>query len=150
MKYKLLSENDGVRHFLIVFDTGDEVTAGLVQFAAEQEVYHATFHALGAFERSTIAFFNLSTKEYEKTEVNEQVEVMSLIGNIALYEGKPKLHPHVVVGKRDLTAHGGHLIQGHVRPTLEVSLTAFDQNIVRTKDAATGLPLIDIDASGEA
>src|SRR4051794_28309351 len=122
MKYKLLSKTDGVRHFLIMFDNGDEVTAGLVQFAAEQEVYHATFQALGAFERSTIAFFNLSTKEYEKTDIDEQVEVMSLIGNIALFEGKPKLHAHVVIGKRDLTAHGGHLIEAYVRPTLEVSL----------------------------
>ena len=150
MKYKLIGTNGGIRHFIIVFDTGDEAVAGLVRFAAEQQVSHATFHGLGAFERATIAYFNLSTNEYEKTPIDEQVEVMSLIGNIALLDGKPKLHAHVVVGKRDLTAHGGHLMEGHVRPTLEVSLTAFDRNIVRTTDAATTLPLIDINASGQA
>jgi predicted DNA-binding protein with PD1-like motif len=148
MKHKLLSEADGVRHFLLVFDTGDEVAAGLVQFAAEQRISHATFHGLGAFERFTIAYFNLLANEYEKTAMDEQVEVMSLIGNIAQFEGKPKLHAHVVLGKRDLTAHGGHLVEGYVRPTLEVSLTAFAQNIARKIDAATGLPLIDIDEAG--
>jgi predicted DNA-binding protein with PD1-like motif len=147
MKYKLISENDGVRQFLLVFDTSDEVAAGLVRFAENQQVAFAVFQALGAFERCTIAFFDLTTNEYEKTELNEQVEVISLIGNIALFEGKPKLHAHVVVGKRDLTAHGGHLMEGHVRPTLEVSLIAFHQHVVRAIDAATTLPLIDIDAS---
>jgi predicted DNA-binding protein with PD1-like motif len=147
MKSKLVGENTGARHFLIVLDTGEEVAGALLRFAEEQRVSHASFHALGAFSRSTIAFFNLDTNEYEKTRIDEQVEVISLIGNIAIFEGKPKLHAHVVVGKRDLTAHGGHLIEGHVRPTLEVSLSAFDQKIVRSIDAATTLPLIDIDQS---
>jgi len=147
MKFKPVGENAGSLHFLIVLDTGEEVTATLLRFAEEQRVSHASFQALGAFSRSTIAFFDLNTNEYEKTEFNEQVEVISLIGNIAMFEGKPKLHAHVVIGKRDLAAHGGHLIEGHVRPTLEISLTAFDQKIVRSVDAATTLPLIDIDRS---
>jgi predicted DNA-binding protein with PD1-like motif len=145
MKHKLINSSDGVRHFLLVFDTGDEIAAGLEKFAGEQQLLHARFHALGAFERVTVAFFNLATKQYEKTEIKEQVEVMSLIGNITIFDGKPKLHAHVVVGKRDITAHGGHLVEGYVRPTLEVSLTAFDKVVVRKTDPATGLPLIDLD-----
>ena len=147
MKYKLLGSSGGVQHFLLVFDTGDEIAAGLEKFAGEQQLLHARFHALGAFERVTVAFFNLTTKQYEKTEINEQVEVISLLGNLTILEGKPKLHAHVVVGKRDLTAHGGHLVEGYVRPTLEVSLTAFDQPVVRKLDPGTGLPLIDLGAS---
>ena len=99
-----------------------------------------------AFERVTIAFFDLETKEYQHIPLDEQVEVMSLIGNIALYEGEPKIHAHVVLGKRDGTAHGGHLISAQVRPTLEVWLTESPQTITRKLDETTNLPLIDLEA----
>lgn len=49
--------------------------------------------------------------------ITEQVEVLSLVGDIALENATPRVHAHVVIGKRDGTAHGGHLIEGHVRPT---------------------------------
>jgi|ERR1035437_1287802 predicted DNA-binding protein with PD1-like motif len=145
MKHRSLTESGSERSFILVFETGDEVVSGLTTFAEEQGITAAHFGAIGAFQNATIAFFDLSTKEYEKTEVGEQVEVMSLTGNIALFEGKPKLHAHVVVGKRDLTAHGGHLVAGNVKPTLELWLTTFDAAVVRTLDAATNLPLIDLD-----
>jgi hypothetical protein len=145
MKHRLISEHAGQRSFLLVFETGDEVVSGLTTFAEEQSITAAYFSAIGAFQNATIAFFDLATKEYEKTKVDEQVEVMSLIGNIAMFEEKAKLHAHVVVGKRDLTAHGGHLVSGSVRPTLELWITAFDATVVRTLDVATNLPLIDLD-----
>ena len=147
MKYKKINEYGGVRNYLLVFDTGDDFTAGLLDFAGEQSVLFASFSAVGAFERSTIAFFDLAKKDYEKTLIDEQVEVMSLVGNIAFYEHKPKVHAHVIIGKRGGSAHGGHLMSGTVRPTLEVSLSAFDTPIVRTLDDTTNLPLIDLDAS---
>jgi uncharacterized protein len=144
MKHRSVTESGSERSFILVFETGDEVVSGLTTFAEEQGITAAYFSAIGAFRRATIAFFDLATKEYEKTEVDEQVEGMSLTGNIALFEGKPKLHAHVVVGKRDLTSHGGHLVSGNVRPTLELYLTAFDTAVVRTLDAVTNLPLIDL------
>ena len=147
MKYKKISEYGVVRNYLLVFDTGDDFMAELLDFAGKQSVLFASFSAVGAFERSTIAFFDLAKKEYEKTLVDEQVEVMSLVGNIAFYEHKPKIHAHIVIGKRDGSAYGGHLMSGTARPTLEVSLSAFDTPIVRKLDNTTNLPLIDLDAS---
>jgi predicted DNA-binding protein with PD1-like motif len=146
MKYRKVGESDGVRHFAIVFSVGDEASKGLVDIARRERIFNARFTALGAFERCTIAFFDLATKRYENTEINEQVEVMSLVGNIAIFEGEPKLHAHVVIGRRDGTAHGGHFVSGYVQPTLEVSLTAFDAPLERATDDATGLPLLDLDA----
>jgi predicted DNA-binding protein with PD1-like motif len=146
MKYKKITESDGIRNFIIVFDPGDEAAAKLLDFAQQENVAHASFTALGAFEKCTFAFFDLDTKQYDNIDINEQVEVMSLVGNVASVENEPKLHAHVVIGKRNGTAHGGHLVSGHVRPTLEVSLTAFDKKIMRKTDETTGLPLIDLDA----
>jgi len=70
--------------------------------------------------------------------------VLSLLGDIALADGKPKLHAHVVLGKRDGSAHGGHLLEAHVRPTLEVILTESPSHLERVHDPETGLPLIRI------
>src|SRR5687767_11203819 len=122
MKSKLL-QNENQRTFVIVFETGDEVINGLLEFAEQNQINSGFFTGLGAFERVTVAFYDLEKKEYQHIPINEQVEVMSLVGNIALYEGEPKLHTHVVLGKRDGTAHGGHLISADVRPTLEIWLT---------------------------
>jgi predicted DNA-binding protein with PD1-like motif len=132
------------KSFVLVFDTGDKVVEGLTNFARENSLTGAFFFGLGAFEQVTIAFFNLAKKEYEHIPINEQVEVMSIIGNISLYRGEPKIHAHAVVGKRDGTAHGGHLIEAVVRPTLEVFVTVSSTELRRSLDQATNLPLIDL------
>src|SRR4051794_13612592 len=106
MKYRLLSKTSGETKYLFVFEPGDEVLSQLTGFAESQEVQCARFQAIGAFSKARIAFFDLETKQYEEMAIEEQVEVMSLIGNIAIFDKKPKLHAHVVVGKRDGTAHG--------------------------------------------
>ena len=143
MKSKLLSDGDE-KTFVVVFDTGDEVVAGLLDFAGEHRLA-ASLTAIGAFERATLGFFESERKDYKRIPINEQVEVMSLVGNITLGEGgEPKLHAHVVVGKADGTAHGGHLLEAHVRPTLEVILVQSPKPLRRKMNAEVGLPLIDL------
>jgi len=129
--------------FLLVLDRGDAMPAVLLEFAAAQEIRGAHVTALGACERATIAYWNASTKKYEKIEVGEQVEIVSLIGNIARGEdGKPRIHAHVALGKRDGTLIGGHLVEAHIYPTLEIVLETFDVAIERKTHAETGLALI--------
>jgi uncharacterized protein len=144
VKTKLLNE-DGQRTFALVFDTDDEVADGLLKFAREQRIESAQFTGIGALRDVTFAFFEWSTKEYEELRLDEQVEVLTLAGDVALKDGEPALHAHLVVGKRDGTAHGGHLIRAHVRPTLEVILVESPTHLRRAIDAETGLPLIEIE-----
>jgi predicted DNA-binding protein with PD1-like motif len=83
------------------------------------------------------------TKEYEPSvSLDEQVELLSLIGDVALKDGEPQVHPHVVIGKRDGTAHGGHLLQAHVRPTCELVLTESPAHLRKEFDPAAGVALI--------
>ena len=143
MRSALLNK-EGARIFSVVFDTGDEATTGLLDFARENDLKTAFFVGVGACRKVTLGFFDLEKKDYEKSVIDEQVEVMSLIGNIAVYENKPRLHAHIVIGKRDSTTHGGHLIEAVVRPTLEVFVTESPLKLTRTLDSETNLPLIDI------
>ena len=147
MKTKLLHEQNGQKTFAVVFDTGDEVVSGLLEFAKEKALAGSHFTAIGAFSNVTFGFFDLGKKAYKKLEINEQVEVLSLIGDIALSQAEPKVHAHVVVGKADGTAHGGHLIEAHVRPTLELFLVESAERLIRKMDIESGLPLIDMDAT---
>lgn len=106
MKSKVI-QNGPHRAFAVVFDPGEEVVAGLLRFASEQHLAGAYLSAIGAFERVTLGFFEFDKKEYKKIPVGEQVELVSLVGNIAEDDqGHPKLHAHVVVSKSDGAAYG--------------------------------------------
>jgi len=141
VKTKLLQEQ-GQKTYVLVFDTGDEVIAGLLDFARTHDLGGSHFTAIGAFSSLVVGYFDWGKKDYQKIPLDEQVEVLSLVGDIALGEGGPKVHAHVVVGKADGTAHGGHLLKAHVRPTLEVILVESPQHLRRQPDKASGLALI--------
>ena len=141
MKSKLITDQ-AEKTFVLVFETGDEVVAKLLEFAKQQQLAAARFTAIGAFQELTLGYFDWQKKEYLKIPMKEQVEVLSLAGNVVSTDKGPKLHAHIVVGKRDGTAHGGHLIYGHVRPTLEVMLIESPSHLHRRHDDATGLALI--------
>ncbi len=144
MKSKLIQDGQE-KTFALVFDTGEEVVAGLLQFANDQTLAGAHLTAIGAFERVTLGFFDVAKKDYKRIAIQEQVELMSLVGNIAQDDqGDPKLHAHVVVGKSDGSAHGGHLLEAYVRPTLEVVLIEASQHLRRTVRGDLGLALLDL------
>jgi predicted DNA-binding protein with PD1-like motif len=138
------SKQLGGDRWALVFDKGDEPMAELERFAREHELTAASFTGIGAFEEVVLGYFDRERKEYEEIPVREQVEVLSLAGDVAVAEGEPKVHAHVVVGKRDGTAYGGHLLRGRVWPTLEVVLTESPAELRKSHDPETGLALIDL------
>ncbi len=143
MESKLLFEQNGQRTFAIVMKTGEEVFGSLSDFARKERIAAAQLSAIGALSDVELNYFNWEKKEYEKIPVHEQVEVASLLGDIALSpEGQPTLHVHIVVGKRDGTAMAGHLAKAHVRPTLEVILTEAPAHLRKVYDPESGLALI--------
>jgi uncharacterized protein len=150
MQSKLLNESAGLRTFVVVLSTGDEVMACLQRFAEAERLSAAQVTALGAFETAKLQFFEWETKEYRDNPVGEQTEVATLVGDVALDDaGRPSLHLHAVLGRRDGSAIAGHLAEGRVRPTLEVILTETPAHLRRLKDAETGLALIRPQAGGD-
>jgi uncharacterized protein len=145
MKSKILNQGPE-RTIALVFDRGDEVVGTLEKFAAGQGLTAARFTAIGAFERVTLGYFDWESKQYERIPVDEQVEVLSLVGDLALDGDKPKLHAHAVLGRRDGSTVGGHLLEATVRPTLEVLLIDSPGHLRRRPDPVSGLALIDLRA----
>ena len=143
MKAKLLHQADGKRTYAVVLQAGDEAMACLKEFAAAENITAAQVTAIGAFKQAKLAFFDWEEKSYLPIDVPEQVEVASLIGDIATgLDGSPSVHVHAVLSKRDGTAVAGHFQTGHVRPTLEIIVTETPAHLCKAKDEQTGLALI--------
>ncbi|MCA1685296.1 MAG: DNA-binding protein [Planctomycetia bacterium] len=142
MKSRLIHEHQGEKTFALIFDTDDEAMAGLVDFARANALGAARFTAIGAFRDAVLGYFDWDKKAYHKIPVREQVEVLSLIGDVAVKDCEPKVHAHVVVGRSDGSTRGGHLIEAHVRPTLEVILTESPAHLRKQFDEESGLALI--------
>lgn len=143
MKSKLIN-NDKQKTFAVILDSGDEVMKNISAFAKQQKLHASQFNAIGAFSNVTLGYFDFSIKDYKKIEINEQVEVLNISGDISLYENEYKIHAHVVVGKSDGTAHGGHLKKAIVHPTLEIILNESPAYLQREMDKESGIPLIKI------
>jgi hypothetical protein len=149
MRIQILSQGTE-RSFALVFDIGEEPVSLITTFAADHHMRAGRFSAIGAFSDALLGYFDWQKKDYEKIAIREQVEVLSLLGDIALADGQPRVHAHVVLGRRDGEARGGHLLEAHVRPTLEVILTESPAHLERVHDPETGLALIRIGASARS
>jgi uncharacterized protein len=143
MKSRLIAEEQ-MRTWIPVFEAGDEVASTLKSFARENKLASSSFKAIGALSAVKTGWFNRETKNYETSaDLHEQVELLSLIGDVALDpDGQPQVHAHLVVGKRDGTAHGGHLLEAHVWPTVELVLTESPAHLRKQFDREAGIALI--------
>ncbi|MEZ5787535.1 MAG: PPC domain-containing DNA-binding protein [Xanthobacteraceae bacterium] len=143
MRHKELHSRDGQRTHVVVLETGDEVMECLQSFVTAEEIRAAQITAIGALSDVVLLYFDWEKKDYLRIPVREQVEVASLVGDVAeAPSGDPSLHIHLVVGKRDGSAMAGHLGEAHVRPTLEVIVTESPVHLRKVKDEVTGLALI--------
>jgi hypothetical protein len=131
------------RTFALILDTGDEILSSVREFARERRLSRSSFKAIGALSQVKLGWFNWETRKYQTAvALDEQVELLSLIGDIALQDGEPQVHAHLVVGRADGTAHGGHLLSAIVRPTCELILTESPQHLQKQIDSESGIALI--------
>lgn len=144
MKIRQLDDTDGRRTFVLVCDRGDDPVEALTAAAKRFDLRAASLTGIGAFAAVTLGFFDHARRDYRRRVIREQVEVLSLIGNVALDRGEPRVHAHIVVGRSDSAALGGHLLGGAVDPTLEITLVEAPAILRRRTDPATGLALIDL------
>ena len=147
MKSFAISQDAASQTHLIVLDSGEEAFAALTRFVNAENITAASISAIGAFQKATVGWFDLASKSYRKIAVDEQCEVLSAIGDVAVGDdGKASLHIHIVLGLADGSTRGGHFLEGTVRPTLEVMLTEAPVKLRRRKRADLGIALIDLEA----
>jgi predicted DNA-binding protein with PD1-like motif len=144
MLSKLVSKPGETRIWIAVLEQGEEVKEALLKMTRHEKVENASFVALGAFEKAVLGYFDWEEKKYRNIAVDEQVEVITLVGDVVPDEkGHPSFHAHTVLGRRDGSTRGGHLVEGRVRPTLEVTVTELPAHLTRRKHPELGLSLIE-------
>ena len=141
MQTKLLNAGPPRVH-AVILETGEEAVSALTRFARQEGLDASQVSAIGAFCRGALGFYDLERREYRRIPFDEQMEVLSLLGDISLDEGEPKLHVHATLARSDGTTRGGHLLEAVVRPTLEVIITESPGYLKRSHDEASGLALI--------
>ena len=147
MKSMKIAGDAGEETRVVILESGEEAFAALTKFANEAGITAASLTAIGAFEKATVGWFDIEKKTYKKIEVAEQCEVLSAIGDVAVGDdGNASLHVHVVLGLSDGTTRGGHLLEGRVRPTLEVVLIDTPAHLRRKKRPDLGIALIDLES----
>lgn len=154
MRHKLLETEGGRRKFALILDAEEEAVASIRKFAVQQGLSGTSISGIGAFSRCAFGHFDPVTRVFTRNDVEVQAEVLSLLGNIAGPDSAaddddgdeptdgPRLHLHCVAGLRDATTRGGHLIEGWVRPTMELILEESPTHLQRGHDHASGLVLL--------
>jgi predicted DNA-binding protein with PD1-like motif len=140
MQAKWISQNP--RTLAVVFDRGDELVSGLNQVAGEFRLAGSHFTGIGTCRELTVGFFNRQSREYQRCIFREQMEMLSLVGDIAEGGQGPVVHAHVVAGRADFTTHGGHLLHGLVWPTLEIIIVESPRHLRRVFNPELNLALI--------
>jgi predicted DNA-binding protein with PD1-like motif len=143
MQVELLNPGEATKQYAVIFYQGDEAFSGLLEFAEKYHVTSAHFTAIGALNKATLGWFDPQRKMYKKIPINGQHEVIAMSGDIALYQGNPVVHTHMVVGSPDGTTRAGHVLDAYVSPTLEVMVTVAPVAMRKRLDPETDLTLID-------
>lgn len=143
MQVQLLNPGEATRQYAIILYQGDEAFSGMLDFAEKYHVTSAHFTAIGALSGGTLGWFDPQRKMYKQIPIQGQHEVIAMSGDIALYQGKPVVHTHMVVGSPDGTTRAGHVLAAYVSPTLEVMVTVDPLAMQKRFDPATDLTLID-------
>jgi uncharacterized protein len=143
MQVQLLNPGEPTKQYAVIFYQGDEAFSGLLEFAEKYHVTSAHFTAIGALNGATLGWFDPQRKMYKEIPIHGQHEVIGMSGDIALYQGKPVVHTHMVVGNPDGTTQGGHVLAAYVSPTLEVMVSEDPVTMQKRFDPATDLTLID-------
>ncbi|MGX1323882.1 putative DNA-binding protein with PD1-like motif [Bradyrhizobium sp. USDA 377] len=142
MKAKSIKDDSG-RTFVLILEPGEEAFKAITEFANRENIAGASVTAIGAFAEAKVGWFDLVAKQYKPIHVNEQCEVLSLLGDVAEGDdGRASLHLHAVLGLKDGSVRGGHFLSGAVQPTLEVTVKETAVHLCRKKQADLGIALI--------
>jgi uncharacterized protein len=121
---------------------GALIPDGVVAIARRERMRTGLVSAIGGFSKVRIGYFDQGRKKYEEHDIEEELEVTSLLGNITTKDGKPFLHVHGTFGRRDLSVIGGHIMTATVSPLLEVVITPTTNRARRVFDESVGLNVI--------
>lgn len=130
--------------YLVRLEAGEMLPDALFELASEQNLTSASISGIGGVSDVRLAYYDLRKREYLEFEVEDIVELVSLIGNLSIVDGEPFWHLHAVVADRTGSVKAGHLVRLKVAVTLECWIDPANAVVERAFDQFTGLKLLNI------
>ena len=141
---KVSEQPNGEKVYAIVFGENDDVLSGLTAFAVREKITAGHLTGIGGFSRAKLGCFDFSKKAYRDIPITEQVEVISIIGDVGLLDGKPQVHVHSGVSLHDGQMRAGHLLEATVYPTLEIYFTSVPAKLVKQCNEEQGIAVFNL------
>ena len=121
---------------------GGDLLAEIAAVADEHGMATAELRAIGALSEARLAFYDQETKTYGEFDVPGAVELLGLLGNVSRRDGDIAVHAHAMLGRRDGTTLGGHVVAGCAVFACELVVVELaGPPLERGHDERTGLPL---------
>lgn len=130
------------KYVLLRLDENEELINSVAKFTAENKITAGIFTGIGSAKELVCSYYNISTKQFEDHILSENIEIVSLTGNIAILDDKHLIHAHGVFSKKDFSTIGGHVKKLIISATCEITLHILEGRLVRKKDLVTGLNLL--------
>jgi hypothetical protein len=140
MYYSKLSN----KTFLIRLEIGEQVISSIKRFCEKLEIKNASFVGIGSVENPILAHYRVDNKKYKEKKLQGIFEVTSLVGNVAILEGKPLVHSHTNVSDEEMHGFGGHLVEATVAATLEMTLWNLGSDMTKKHDEKIGINLFEL------
>ena len=148
MKVQQTGGTAGSRLFAVILEDGDKIIASVVTVAARLGIRGASLSGIGMVNDAGIALYDTNARTYVSRDIKEQLELISIDGNIGLRgDGTPIVHAHVALGRRDLSMIGGHLIEAEVHPSVEIFVQEIGAPLMRSLDESCGLQVVRLPVS---
>ena len=130
------------RTFLFNILKGEDLLQTIEEFCIHHDISCGLIQGIGAVEQATFSIYNQKTKKYTKITKNEEMEILSLSGNVSLFDDRPMTHTHITLSDKEGKAWGGHLMAGTKIFAAEIFIQELTgDNKTRKKDKMTGLSL---------
>lgn len=131
--------------YILLLLEGEKLVESIAKFCKDNSIAAAQFNAIGVVKEAELGFYDLANKSYKWKKAEAELEIDSIIGNVAAFENEPFVHAHITVSDSKMHSFGGHLKEAVVGASCEVFLTPLQGRIERKHDEKTGLKLMHFD-----
>ncbi len=128
--------------YILSFKRGEELMEGVKEFCKENHIESAFFSAIGATNEVELAWYDLEAKKYVTTLLKEDMELVSLTGNVSYMDNDIVVHNHGVFSFKDMSTKAGHVMKVVISGACEITLHKIEGAIERAYDDETGLNLM--------
>lgn len=134
----------GTQTFVLRLEMGDDILAVLRRFAEAKRIRAGAFEGIGSLSKAKLGHYDFKEKRYTFQVFEDDLEIITLAGNISTVDTAAVPHVHVTLGRRDFTVIGGHLDEGSSANMVEIVLQKLPGRLVKAKDEGVGLNLLQL------